>query len=215
LTGSAPRTGRLQCLLVVIVGLSTCSQAAPPRVLVVYATRHNHTASLGASIAEGAESVGGLVRIRCIRGLDARYPDCDNPVNFTTDVLEWADALVIGSPTHYANPAASVLAWVESEWVHSWSDERMQAKIGGVFTTAGAIAQGMEHALSSLTHVLESFRIRVVTPDPTSSGYASSFGAIAITGTPPFNATVSGIHSDFVPPARAFGAKIARTVDRF
>ena len=32
------------------------------------------------------------------------------------DVLEWADVVAIGSPTHYGNVASGLLAWVEKEW---------------------------------------------------------------------------------------------------
>ena len=50
----------------------------------------------------------------------------------------------------------------------------------------------------------------MVTPDPTRSGY-NSYGAIAITGTPPFNLTGNGVIAEpFVDAGVNLGAVVAR-----
>jgi NAD(P)H dehydrogenase (quinone) len=193
-------SAKMQSLLFSCI-VATAAAAAQPKLLIVFATKHNHTQTLAQAIASGAEKSGAIARVqRC------------NETNFTTDALEWADAIVIGAPTHYGNPASQMLAWIEAEWIHSFTDPRLAQKLGGVFTTAGGLAQGMEHTLTSLIRMLESFRIRVITPDPT-TGFDSSYGAIAVTGTPPFNIsgppTWSQIHPDFIEPAAALGSKIA------
>ena len=181
------------------------SSAAQHNVLIVYASKHNHTRTLAQSIAAGAQSAGATTRVqRC------------NETNFTADALEWADAIVLGAPTHFGNPSSDMLAWLEQDWARHWTDPRLATKTGAVFVTASGLAQGMEHTLTSLIGMLQSFRIRVVTPDPAASGFHSSYGAIAVTGTPPFN--VSGpptwdqIHPSFIDPAQELGKKVAAAV---
>ena len=149
-------SAKMQSLLFSCIVAATAAAVAQPKLLIVFATKHNHTQTLAQAIASGAEKSGAIARVqRC------------NETNFTTDALEWADAIVIGAPTHYGNPASQMLAWIEAEWIHSFTDPRLAQKLGGVFTTAGGLAQGMEHTLTSLIRMLESFRIRVITPDPT------------------------------------------------
>ena len=74
----------------------------PAKVLVVYHSETNYTRTLANAIADGATGAGALVRTMAVADAD-----------FERDVLVWADALVIGSPTHYGNPSATLLAWVE------------------------------------------------------------------------------------------------------
>ena len=178
--------------------------AAGPRVLVVYSTETNHTKSLGEAIASGAAaaSCASCVRVLSVPQMAGRFEE---------EVLEWADALVIGSPTHYGNPSAELLGWVEKEWEAWWLDERLGGKRGAVFATGGGVAQGVEHVLSGLARLLESFRFSLVMPDPTRSGY-TSYGAVAVTGTPPWNTT--DIAPGFREAAVALGADVVAAVQR-
>ena len=62
--------------------------------------------------------------------------------------------------------------------------------------------------------VLHSFRFEVVTPSPTRSGY-NSYGAIAVTGTPPyFNASIGTIAQEFADAGMALGAAVAKRCQR-
>ena len=185
--------------------LSSLSSTAPapslaraPNVLVVYSTETGHTKTLALAIADGARKGGAVVKTQAVKD-----------TNFTTDVLEWADAILLGSPVHYGNPASELLAWVETDWEAGWTDPRFAFKTGAVFATGGGIAQGIEHVLASLTRILWSFRIRVVTPNPTRSGF-SSYGAIGITGTPPYNQTGPGLAEGFISEGNALGADVAK-----
>ena len=171
--------------------------SAQHTVLVVYWSETNHTAALAETIGSGASSVVGQSNVR-VRRL--------NETSVASDLLAWASCVVIGSPTHYGNPASAVLAWVEREWEPFWTDPRFARKIGGVFTTGGGLSQGLEHVLAALQRILFSFRIRVITPDPTRDGFAS-YGAVAVTGTPPFNGT--GVAKPFADAAFSYGAQLA------
>lgn len=173
-----------------------------PKVLVVYGTETNFTAQLAQSISYGAIDCGAQVVVKEVT---------DQTLSFERDVIEWADALVFGSPTHFGNPSAETLGWVRTMWEPYFTDARLQAKIGGVFATGGGVTQGIEHVLAALTRVLDTFRFRVVTPDPTRSGF-SAYGAVAITGTPPFNG--STIDQGFVAAGKAYGRDICDAVNK-
>lgn len=164
---------------------------------VLYYTEYNHTKTLAEAIADGARQVSGVdVTLLPISDADV-----------TADVL-LADAVVIGAPVHFGNVAAGLLTWVEDEWSPYWQTGNFSGKLGGIFTTGGGIAQGIEHVLASLHRTLMSYNFKVVTPDATKSGYAS-YGVMAITGTAPFNLTGGAIAECFVEPAQTYGAQIA------
>ena len=85
----------------------------------------------------------------------------------------------------------------------------MATKKGAAFATGGGLAQGLEHVIASLQRLLSSFRIQCLTPAPTRSGY-DSYGAVAVTGTPPFNDTT--LAAPFVQAGEALGAIVAEAV---
>ena len=179
-----------------LLSLLLCCSARCANVLVVYHSITNHTQQLAAAIAAGASSHAGVsVRLQSIVATDVE-----------ADVLQWADGIVIGSPVHYGNPSSGMLAWFETAWEPFWTDPRFEQKVGATFTTGGGLAQGLEHVVTSLQRLLASFRIQCLTPSPTRSGY-DSYGAVGVTGTPPFNG--STLAEPFVEAGWAFGARVA------
>lgn len=185
-------------LLPILLAVPT---AHSTNVLVAYHSLTNHTRQLAAAVAAGARGQDGVtVRLQPIAATDVE-----------TDVLEWADAIVIGSPVHYGNPSAAMQAWFESAWEPFWTDKRLDGKIGAVFATGGGLAQGLEHVLASMQRLLASFRIQCVTPAPTRSGY-DSYGAVAVTGTPPFDG--AALAEPFTAAGQALGALVAAEVSR-
>ncbi len=164
---------------------------------IVYYSEKNHTFTLAQAIAAGALSVNGtIVTLVSIDEADMQL-----------HVLP-ADALVIGAPVHFGNVASEFLLWVEQSWAPYWQAGALRGKVGGVFTTGGGIAQGVEHVLASLQRTLQSYSVRVLVPDPTTSAY-TSYGCFAATATPPFNLTGSAIAQPFLDVATAYGAQIA------
>ena len=178
------------------ISCSVIAQSASPNILIVYHTETKHTRALAEAIADGAKKTSANVKCQSI-----------TDTSVEEDVLDWADAFILGSPVHYGNPSSNVLAWFETDWVHFWTDPRLENKVGAVFATGGGLAQGLEHVLSGLQRLLESFRIQVLTPSPTGSAY-SSYGAVAVTGTPPFNAS-EGVADVFADAGRTLGAFVA------
>jgi NAD(P)H dehydrogenase (quinone) len=171
-------------------------EAAAARLLVVYHSETGFTKTLAGVIQQGAISAGAEVRLL----------SCKN-ATYKKDVL-WADAIVVGSPVHYGNPAADILAWFQNEWEDGFTDPALNGKVGSAFATGGGMNQGVEHVVTGLQRALESFRIQYVAPDPSRSGY-HSYGSIAITGTPPFNLTAPQLSQQFIQPGKDLGKKVA------
>ena len=176
------------------------SRVESANALVVYWSDTNHTANLAQIIGSGAASVPSTsVKIQTTA-----------ETNVQRDVVEWADALILGSPVHYGNPASGLVRWFETEWEDHWTDASPPVALGAVFATGGGLAQGLEHVLASLQRLLWSFRVQVLTPNPTRSGF-TSYGVVAVTGTPPWgdNVTHGAIAVPFATAAREFGAQFA------
>lgn len=186
--------GGRAALITAFIQTASCAN-----VLVCYYSATNKTQQLAMAVANGARQVGSDVRVLSISG-----------VTVQSDVMEWADAIIIGSPVHYGNVASKMTAWFETAWEPFWEDPRLEGKLGAAFATGGGLAQGLEHVVSSLQRLLASFRIQCITPAPTRSGY-DSYGAVAVTGTPPFNGSM--LAEPFVEAGEALGALVARAVN--
>eukprot|EP01047_Picozoa_sp_COSAG01_P082046 COSAG01_NODE_16605_length_1221_cov_8.632799_1_plen_90_part_00 len=78
-----------------------------------------------------------------------------------------------------------------------------------MFTTGGGFAQGIEHVLAGLIRRLVHFKLDVVYPDQTFGAGYHSYGAIAVTGTPPWNAT-KGVAKVFLDAGADLGRTMAR-----
>jgi len=187
--------------------------ATVPNVLITFHTQTNNTRALAEIIASGVTSAqeklcgGGDV------SANLKLIEIEQ-LNFTRDVVEWADAVLLGSPTHYGNVASAVLKHVEDTWDYVSYD--LSTKIGGVFCTSGAIHSGAENVLQSLMRTLFGFRFIVVGGSPQLGGQYSSYGATAITGTPPFSSSErTHIDKEFHPPAINFGERIVNATARY
>ena len=178
--------------------LLICSSVDAANVLICYYSATNRTHQLAEAIAAGAQQP--LVHVRL-------QPITETSVE--ADVLDWADAIVLGSPVHYGNPAGAVLSWFERDWERFWEDPRLNGKLGAAFATGGGLAQGLEHVVASIQRLLVSFRIQILTPPPTRSGY-DSYGAVAVTGTAPFNEAT--LATPFLQAGEALGALVAAAV---
>lgn len=194
----------LQAVLLAALPFHAAGQTgvSAPKVLIVYHSDTGHTMNLASAIAKGATEAGAVVRL--LASANATY---------AADVM-WADAVIVGSPTHYGNPSAEILRWFAVEWESGFYDKKLGGKVGSAFATGGGVNQGVAHVVTGLQRVLESFRIQYVAPDPSRNGY-HSYGAVAITGTEPFNTSCSsdfcggaGIAPVFAVTAAELGAKV-------
>src|SRR5260370_27506976 len=100
---------------------------ASTNVLIAFYSRSGSTEKMANAVAEGAKAEGAEVRLR--RARDIVGPDvmaraagwAENAARMnalypppTTEDAEWADAIIFGTPTRFANAAAALQAFIAS-----------------------------------------------------------------------------------------------------
>ena len=120
-------------------------------VLVLYYSFHGSVKSLAREIALGIESCDIEARLRRVAPLqedtNIDYEDT-TPICSTQD-LENASALALGSPTKFGNMAAPVKFFLEST-TKLWLEKSLAGKPACVFTSSTSIHGGQESTLLSM-----------------------------------------------------------------
>lgn len=181
-------------------------------VLIVFYSRDGSVETLANAIADGAKEAGAEVRIRRARELvgpevmayvpgwaeraermNAAYPAP------TAEDAEWADAILIGSPTRFGGASSELRAWLESLGA-LWFYGKLLGKAGGAFTSTANPHGGQETTILSLYSAMAHLGLIIV---PTGYGDPSLFGA----GTPYGASSTSG--GQAIPPTEQ-GLAVAR-----
>jgi NAD(P)H dehydrogenase (quinone) len=156
-----------------------------PNVAVVFysATGTNHATAH--AVGKGAAAAGAAVRVRQIAETLSPEVVAKNPKwqqfvertkaepKATLEDLEWADAVVFGSPTRYGNVAAQLKAFIDSTG-SLWFQGKLANKVYSGFTSAQNLHGGNESTLLALYNSMYHFGGIVVTPGYTDS---SVYGA--------------------------------------
>lgn len=173
------------------------------RVLVAFVSDTGRTAALADQVAAGAQTVATTCVWRVdVSGIDVSRVDVDrvDVSKASAEIVRDADAIIVGSPVHNANPASRILAWME-RW--PFKGGPLRDKIGAAFVTAGGISAGEETTQLALLHAMLEFGMVVMG----GADWRSAFGAAAIHGEAPFAAAATDEH--FNEKARALGARVA------
>jgi NAD(P)H dehydrogenase (quinone) len=133
-----------------------------PKVLIAFYSRNSSTELLAKAIAEGAAGEGAEVRMRRAREfvgpevmrqapgwlenatvMNAKY---EAP---TEADAEWADAIVLGTPTRFGSISAELKAYVDGLG-GLWFKGRLNGKVGSVFASTSSKHGGNESTLLSI-----------------------------------------------------------------
>lgn len=166
-------------------------------VLIVFYSRDGSVETLAKAVAEGAAAAGAKVRIRRVReqvgpdvmayvpgwaeraeAMNAAYPAP------SAEDAEWADAILLGSPTRFGGAASELRAWLESLGA-LWFQGKLLGKAGGAFTSTANPHGGQETTILSLYPAMAHLGLIIV---PTGYGDPALFGA----GTPYGASSTSG-----------------------
>jgi NAD(P)H dehydrogenase (quinone) len=172
-------------------------------VLIAFYSRNGSTEALAKAIAEGAQSQGAEVRLRRARefvgpevmatapGWKENAERMNKLYEAPTPAdVEWADAIVFGSPTRFGAPTAELKAFVDSLG-GLWFQGKMVGKAGSAFTSTSTTHGGNESTILSMYNFMAHLGLIIV---PTGYGDPSLFAA----GTPYGASSVSGQNS--APP---------------
>eukprot|EP00658_Telonema_sp_P-2_P007700 TRINITY_DN12869_c0_g1_i3.p1 TRINITY_DN12869_c0_g1~~TRINITY_DN12869_c0_g1_i3.p1 ORF type:complete len:218 (+),score=38.08 TRINITY_DN12869_c0_g1_i3:56-709(+) len=179
--------------------LRCASDWRSPTILILYDTQTNHTKQLGLAIQQGCRTADPTPA-NCLAS------DIATPHTPGYPAARSAHAIAIGSPVLYANPSAGMLQWISDGLGPGWANRTFAGVPGCVFATGGGINQGLDSTLNALARGLVNFGFRLVTPDVASSGFYSSLGPTAVTGTLPW--TGETVDEAFLEVGRAMGRKL-------
>lgn len=157
------------------------------KVAVIYysSTGTNHTTAQ--AVAEGVKAAGGEVRLRLVRetapdaAIDSNpawraFVDAQkDPPKATLDDLDWADAVIFGSPTRYGNVAAQLKAFIDSTGP-LWMEGKLADKVYAGFTSAMNPHGGQESTLLALFNTVHHFGGYIVSPGYTDQSVFASGG---------------------------------------
>jgi NAD(P)H dehydrogenase (quinone) len=167
---------------------------ASVRVLVAYDSLYGNTEKMAGGVAQGAGRVpGAQVTVKKVEDVTAQD-------------LQHADAIILGSPTYYANIPGRMKAIMDT-W--SWKMKvDFTDKVGGAFSTGGGQAGGKEHVLVSLLLFMVNVRMVVAGPlyqDAEGDDKWAELGAAAATGP-----TDPGIDEKDLDGALRVGERVAQ-----
>lgn len=133
------------------------------RVAIIYYSATGSVRSLAQAIAEGAQKEGAAVRLRRVAELAPEAAINSNPVwaeNHRTsqeipqaelDDLDWADAVLFGSPTRYGLPAAQLKQFLDQTG-GLWAQGKLADKVYASFTSAANAHGGQESTILAMNN---------------------------------------------------------------
>lgn len=169
-----------------------------PNVAVIYysATGTNH--AMAEAVGEGARAAGAEVRVRLVAetappaavagnpGWQAFTDAHKNDPRASLDDLEWAHAVVFGTPTRYGNVAAQLKSFIDATG-RIWAQGKLANKIYAGFTSAMNAHGGQESTLLALYNCCYHFGGYIVTPGYTDPAVFAAggnpYGPSVTTGT--------------------------------
>jgi NAD(P)H dehydrogenase (quinone) len=133
------------------------------KVAVIYYSATGTTYELARAIEEGARQAGAEVRVRKVRELapdeaiqsnqgwaQHRLETQDVPEATLAD-LEWADALVFGTPTRYGLPSAQLKQFLDTTGP-LWAQGKLVDKVASSFVTTSTAHGGQETTITALNN---------------------------------------------------------------
>lgn len=162
----------------------------PVKTAVIYYSATGGTHKLAEAIAEGAREAGSEVRVLKVKELApeaaiASNEGWGNHIRETThipeatnDDLEWADAIILGSPTRYGSAASQLRQFLDATGP-LWAKGALVNKVGSAFTSAATVHGGQEATILSILTTFYHWGSIVVTPayaDPIQFAMGNPYG---------------------------------------
>ncbi len=162
----------------------------PVKVAVVYYSSTGGTHKLADAVAQGARESGAEVRLLKVKETapesavasnerwKAHLEETNGISEATLGDLEWADAIVFGSPTRYGNAASQLRAFIDSTGP-LWGKGALVDKIGSAFCSAATLHGGQEATILSLLTTFYHWGSIVVAPgyaDPIQFAMGNPYG---------------------------------------
>jgi NAD(P)H dehydrogenase (quinone) len=148
------------------------------KVVIIYYSATGTTYALARAIEEGAKEAGAEVRFRKVHelapeeaiksneGWAAHSLETQNVEEASNDDLEWADAIIFGTPTRYGLPTAQLKQFIDGTG-GLWAKGALVNKVCSSFTSTGTAHGGQETTIVNLNTTFYHWGALIVGP-----GYA-------------------------------------------
>jgi NAD(P)H dehydrogenase (quinone) len=171
----------------------------PVNVAIIYYSATGTLHTLARAGADGAEKAGARVRLRKVAELAPPEAISANPawgqhLQDTADVAEaglddmdWADAVLFGTPTRFGNPSSQLKAFIDTAGV-LWRQGKLADKVYSAFTASGTAHGGQESTLLALGNVFYHWGGIIVPPgytDPIQFQTGNPYGTSHVAGDGP------------------------------
>jgi NAD(P)H dehydrogenase (quinone) len=145
------------------------------RVAIIYYSATGHGTSMAKRVAAAAEAAGAEVRVRPIAETRDPASFANNPAwtanyeatkdlpHATGDDIDWADAVIFGSPTRFGSVASQLRDFLDSLG-GMWSEGKLADKVYAAFTSTNTAHGGQETTLLTLYVTLMHFGGIIVPP---------------------------------------------------
>lgn len=148
------------------------------KIAIIYYSATGTTYKIARAIEEGAKQAGAEVRVLKVKelapeeaiasneGWSAHRLETQDIPEASLDDLEWADAIILGTPTRYGLPSAQLKQFLDTTGP-LWGQGKLVNKIGSSFTSIATLHGGHESTLLAINNVFYSWGSIIVAP-----GYA-------------------------------------------
>ena len=149
-------------------------------VSVIYYSATGSVYSLAKAAAKAAETAGAEVRLRKVHelapeeavqsneGWSKHALETQDVAEASLDDLEWADVILLGTPTRYGLPTAQLKQFIDTTGP-LWGTGKLVNKIVSSFTSAGTAHGGQETTITALNNTFYHWGSIIVPP-----GYADA-----------------------------------------
>lgn len=148
------------------------------KLAVIYYSSTGTTYTMAQAVAEGAAAAGAEVRVLKVHELApdqaiqsnpawaAHYEATKGIAEASLADLEWADAIIFGTPTRYGLPAAQLKQFIDTTGP-LWAQGKLVNKIVSSFTSTATAHGGQESTILALNNTFYHWSAIIVSP-----GYA-------------------------------------------
>jgi NAD(P)H dehydrogenase (quinone) len=169
----------------------------PVNVAIIYYSATGTVHALAQAAAEGAEKAGAQVRLRKVAETAPQEAVAANPawgrhLQDSADVaqvahedLEWADAVLFGTPTRFGNPSSQLRAFIDTTGP-LWFAGKLADKVYSVFTASNTAHGGQESTILALSNTFYHWGGIIVPPgytDPIQFQSGNPYGASHVGGS--------------------------------
>lgn len=161
------------------------------KVAIIYYSSTGTTYQLAKAIEEGARNAGAETKFLKVKETApeaaiksnakwAKYvEETGDAAEATTGDLEWADAIIFGTPTRYGNPTSQLRAFIDQTG-GLWARGALVNKICSSFTSTSTAHGGQESTILTLNTTFYHWGAIIVSPgyiDPIQFKSGNPYGA--------------------------------------